>query len=509
LEERLKNHPEYPSLSSVSYVLDTLKISNLAIDIGYERLHEITTPCLAALTIEGGIFVLVKSIKNGFIEWWHSEDEIKIETVESFRTHWQGIILLAESNEESGDENYKNSRNQEVMQQIFRITFITLALVVGASGLYLTFLEHTSVFVLMLLFTKLAGILVSSLLLWHLIDNQNPFLKNVCQINNSTDCNSVLNSEVATIGGILSWSEVGFFYFSGSFIAITLSGQENAITQVLAYLNLLALPYTIFSIYYQTWRIKKWCILCVFVQILLWVEFSLFFTNSSFRLPFIWNVQTVVTLLFSFGIPVIIWYLLQPIFKDAIQFKSTQQALRNFQKNPTIFSYLLSREFEMISIPDTMPTLSIGEESASNTLIVVTNPYCGACKRKHKIIKKLIEENSTTFRGKFIFSSFDSEKEVFSIFTNHLFAIDISQRLKALDIWFEMEKPDFDTWKAKFPVGTDENLSIVNVVEQHQEWVQKSEINYTPTFYVNNRLLPRYYKIEDFANIAHFYLNPI
>ena len=72
-----------------------------------------------------------------------------------------------------------------------------------------------------------------------------------------------------------SWSEIGVaYFFTNTFIAVYV---EDWLPYVYV-LNLLSLPYPIWSIGYQKFVAKKWCILCVIVQI---VILSIFIYNLN------------------------------------------------------------------------------------------------------------------------------------------------------------------------------------------------------------------------------------
>jgi hypothetical protein len=82
---------------------------------------------------------------------------------------------------------------------------------------------------------------------------------------------------------LISWSEIGLFYFVGGFISLLVAGEQAAsILLILAWMNVAALPYTIFSIYYQWGVAKQWCILCLTTQVLLIAEFIAAFLLGSF-----------------------------------------------------------------------------------------------------------------------------------------------------------------------------------------------------------------------------------
>ena len=55
LKDKLENHPEFPSLSSVEEVLQSFGINTLAIHVSSDELSEVPTPCIAPLYIEKGV----------------------------------------------------------------------------------------------------------------------------------------------------------------------------------------------------------------------------------------------------------------------------------------------------------------------------------------------------------------------------------------------------------------------------------------------------------------------
>lgn len=75
-----------------------------------------------------------------------------------------------------------------------------------------------------LLTTKFIGSIISGLLLWQSIDKNNPFIQTLCQAGGKmSDCNNILSSKAAQFTDWLSWSEIGFFYFASSFLALIIN----------------------------------------------------------------------------------------------------------------------------------------------------------------------------------------------------------------------------------------------------------------------------------------------
>ena len=80
----------------------------------------------------------------------------------------------------------------------------------------------------------------------------------------------MLETGASSFFGIFSWSEVGLTYFSVSLLSILMF--PASIIYVAA-CNVCCLPFTVWSIWYQRFRAKAWCTLCVSVQCTLWLLF--------------------------------------------------------------------------------------------------------------------------------------------------------------------------------------------------------------------------------------------
>lgn len=275
----IQNHPDYPSIAAIGDCLTDMSVENYTYKIDKATYQDrLLFPFVAHFPEKGGRFVLVSAIEGTQIFY---SDEFTTEGVlseEEFLKRWDGIALHAEPTSKSGEANYTQNRFKEILKSLLAPTAIlSLAIL-----LYLAFAKqgaNGSILVLSIL--KLSGIGVSVLLLMQSLNANNPFIKNLCTLNGKNDCNAILKSDAAKVTSWLSWSEVGFFYFTGSFLSLLFAPTSISL---LAWLNLFALPYTIYSITYQ-YRNTNWCVLCCSVQALLVLEAVTFLStqNTGFR----------------------------------------------------------------------------------------------------------------------------------------------------------------------------------------------------------------------------------
>lgn len=90
-----------------------------------------------------------------------------------------------------------------------------------------------------------------------------------------------MDMKVSKLFGVFSWSEVGFGYFSVSLASLLLFPH---MWPALALCNVCCLPYTVWSIWYQRFRARHWCTLCVGVQSTLWALFFCYLSGGWLRL---------------------------------------------------------------------------------------------------------------------------------------------------------------------------------------------------------------------------------
>lgn len=503
IADRLHEHIDYPSLNAISDTLSFFKLDNHAIEIPVSELHLVPTPCIASLYIAGGTFVVINNVENGFVKWWHNEKGKCQDSIASFSEKWQGILLLAQATKESREKDYQDNKRKEIFNLAFRIGYLVDVIAVFIASIYIFFTVHSnfSLFLLFVATIKFLGTIISILLLWHLFNKDNPFVRKICKIGGKTDCNAVLNSKASKINNELSWSEIGFFYFLGSLLAMLFSFSNNEIIKALAFINLAALPYTAFSIYYQGIVLRKWCILCVLIQILLWAEFSLFYFAHGFHLPLILSFSDILFLFITLTSPILIWFSFKPIIQKAFQTDSLKNKLKAFQNDPIIFRHLLLRQPRMFDLYSNMNIIEMGNSSAPNILTVVSDPYCSVCSEKHTLIKDLIKSNSNNLKCQIIFVATNIPDDIRGKFVRHLYSLEESERILALNDWFDMEEKEFARWAKRFPVHKI-CKKAVETVTSYVIWNFKSGIKATPTFFINGYKLPEVYQIEDFKRIA-------
>ncbi|PLK46122.1 vitamin K epoxide reductase family protein [Emticicia sp. TH156] len=498
VEETLKNHPDYPSLLATSDALNEWHIENVALQIKPEQIAALPVPFLTHLYLEGGIFALVKDVKDDAVEWIHPKQGIKREKKQDFLRKWNGVALMAETTEASGEKNYDENRKKEFIENLRIPTLLigTSLLIIGLFIYSFTTDWHYNA----LLATKFTGVIISGLLLWQGIDKNNPFINSLCQAGGKANCNAILSSNAAQVTSWLSWAEVGFFYFAGGFIALLIN---PASVFLLWAVGATALVYTIWSVYYQAFVAKQWCPLCLAIQSLFIIEFLLHIKFlPQLKLHFANIVFTdIAAVLYGLAAAVLVWLFLKPLIQKSHQVSPLKNDLRRFKNNPDLFLSLLQKQPEMPFVPLNMDTIMVGNPNAEHTITMVTNPFCQPCAKTHKIVEELLFTNQN-LKCQVIFLASNHKDDKRGIVARIILSLPKDQQANALHQWYENEERNIEKWQTQ--LGTIGNEKTENIIEQHKTFCEVAKVEATPTLYLDGYKLPQQYRLTDLKGILKY-----
>ncbi|TFF37318.1 vitamin K epoxide reductase family protein [Mucilaginibacter psychrotolerans] len=506
LKKEIEEHPDFPSLLSISDVFTTYGIENEGVKIELDKFADIPCPYIAQLKgvkHRDSFFSVVKSFDLTQVTFFDPEkSQWCVSQKEKFLERCVGIVLLAEAGPRSGERGYAQIRTRERRKQLFQ--FLTLSFIPALAILtgVLAFMTDGIGAMFPFLFTILvvAGIAVSSLLLWYEVDQHNPFLQQICSSGKKTNCSAILKSKASHVMGI-SWSVLGFSYFAGMFLLLFFGGITNSVTEsVCAWISGFASVYIVFSVYYQ-WRIaKQWCLLCLSIQAILGLQLITAIAGGwygmfhSSNLSLDWIIKAMVSFAISFF--TINFFL--PALKKAKEANRLNTQLQRLKHNPEIFEALLSKQ-KYLSVSTAGLGITIGNPDAKNTLIKVCAPYCGPCSKAHPLIEDLLDNNSDV-KLQIIFNSYGHGYDTGAIPAKHLLAIAESGNelmiRHALDDWYLPEEKNYEKFAVKYPLNgaVERQVSKINAM---RDWCDQTDITSTPTFFINGRELPDKYTVAD------------
>ena len=232
-----------------------------------EALAKLPVPFLAD-TPDG--FAIVTAVGDTSVTYRSQHKEFTAPASE-FASGWNGIALIASAGTSSAEPDYFRHHVGELAASVKKWILVALAVALPVLALWSSGLcKAWSAWVLLLL--DCAGLYFSWMLVQKSLGIRSVAADAFCSVIEEGGCDEIARSEASSFMGIFKWSEVGLAYFSVS-LAIMLI--YPGMLPVLAAVNILCLPYTVWSIWYQRFKAKTWCTLCVCVQCTLWL---LFFT---------------------------------------------------------------------------------------------------------------------------------------------------------------------------------------------------------------------------------------
>ncbi len=250
---------------------------------------EITSLTPPFLARTGGGFVIVTEVDHCIVSYI-TEGIGESMPLDSFLQAWNGTVFLAFPNEKSAEPELSVHRRDRFIARAKKwiltagALFLFMYLFIG-NGVY----RHISTLLVTLL--DIAGLYLTYMLVQKSLKISNHAADRMCGVLQEGGCDSILETKASKFFGIFGWSEVGFTYFSVSLMTLLLFPQW---TCYLALCNACCLPFTFWSIWYQKFRAKIWCTLCVSVQCTLWLLFFCYLGGGWFKDIFPLKIQFFV-----------------------------------------------------------------------------------------------------------------------------------------------------------------------------------------------------------------------
>ncbi|HCT29364.1 MAG TPA: hypothetical protein DIW31_01205 [Bacteroidales bacterium] len=490
-EFQLLSHPSYPSLHSITGVLDHFSIKNYALEIpkSFEALALLPSNFLAFIkTDDYSGFVLASKQEFGF-QLFFDDSKKQVMLFNNFLDAWTGVIVIIEDEVQEIKHDVKKARFSNV---IFYIVPIVL--------LAISFYYKATLFQTTHLLLSIIGAVICILIVQHEMGLHSVILEKFCsQENKRTSCDAVLNSKGATLFKVFKFSDIGIIYFASlifSWILVTISKTSfNPIVLITG----LAIPFTFFSIFYQYKVVKKWCLLCLSVVLVLWLQAtSLLFLDLN-KTVLSLSVESLTLTAFSFFASFALWQFISPRLKKEQELRTLKIDHFKFKRNFNIFKSLIARTEKINTTIENIHELVLGNTSNNSPIeiVVITNPLCGFCKEAHKLVENLLLRADYNIRIIIRFNvstDFNSTDTKIAMRLIEIYSKESEQKcLEALhDIYSNYNPTD---WLQKW--GEALEIRNTHTIVKAKEWCKQNNINFTPEILVNGKSFPSEYNRTD------------
>ena len=491
VKEALKSHSNYPTFKSICDTLNEWNIEHYPLKYQTEEIMEISAPYIVHFRNGGGQIAFVSDISNDKVTFYESYRSKREITAKEYLERCSGAVILLNPDERSGEKDYRSKfQNELINNAIIPLTILTFLLfTILASVNSFTSGEALSDKINLLLFlTKSAGILLSVLLILHEFEVHLSLTDKLCHLNKATNCNTVLNDKASKVFGWFGWADTGIVYFTGGLLFLFLNLNEQGLF-LLAILSALSLPYPLFSIYYQGFVLKKWCTMCLGVQLILIVEFILLIPRFS---QFSFAFNTLSDLILTFLVTGITYTLFILFTREKISNEMHYYKYLGFKKNPDIQRILLYNQVHN-DIPVIETSLVFGDKDARLKITAFLSLHCSHCARAFEMIKKMLKSGEKVSLNIVLITS---DTKILSFLYGNNKPGQEAESLNLLDQWFNADP--YSRTKITDGLCIPEDGDILNKVnEENSRLFKECNVIGTPTFFINGYMLPGQYDIDD------------
>lgn len=488
-------HPHKYNLLGLSQMLSDYGVENAAIKIKEKEndIFNIETPFIA---FTGSEFISVCEVTDDSVSYIAANGSASI-APKDFCQAWTGITLLAEPQSTSIEPNYKDNRRKELFSLIQKISLVSSIFLVFLFA-YISNSLYTNIGLTIELLIALSGVYIGYLLVQKQMHIHSQYADKICSLFKQSDCNDVLESKAAKLFGLIGWSEIGLGYFISNTLVLLFLPQ---FIYYLALINICALPYSLWSIWYQKYKAKQWCPLCLIVQGLFWAIFFVHITFGFIKMP-LFNVMDILIIFCLYLIPILTINILISKLGEAGKIEQITQEINSIKSDETIFFTLLKEQI-YYEVNKSTSNIIFGNPDGKILVTILTNPHCAPCAKMHSHIEELLKQNSDICI-QYLFTSFredldKSNKFLIAIYQNN----NIDETRKIYSDWFKKGKFEIESYFKKYKLNI-ENEKVETEFKKHELWKFNSGILSTPYILVNGYKLPDNYKIKDLIHFRNF-----
>ncbi|AXT19835.1 hypothetical protein D1817_08060 [Flavobacteriaceae bacterium] len=487
LSFQIESHPSYPSLHSITGVLDHFNIDNIALDvpINQETLSQLPNCFLAQIKDESGMSFVIVNNNNEVYNLISGDKKKQNVSSSEFLEKFTGIIVAVEKTE--GIELKKNDTSK------VNTILISLSLMLLA-GLFIKVSSSLSTAVYFLL--SAIGVYISRAIIKQELGEQSLLGDAFCSqsTNTGNSCNSVLSSKGAQFGRY-KLSDFSMIYFIGLLLSTLLLTLIASSLTIVFIFSLIAIPVTLYSIYYQYAVVKQWCFLCLSVTAVLWIQAALILSlnyNSIVLSNITLNALLVSS--FSFLSVFTIWNILSPNIKLIKELKESKIKYFKFKRDYSLFEALLNKSTVVDTTITGASEVVFGNPEAPLNITLITSPFCGHCKPVHTLIEQVLKKHSEEVQIHIRFSTHQDNTPLINITSRLLELYHTESKAKCLEAMHDIyggltSEQWFNKWGE-----TNNRAPYLNTLKLASEWCKDKNINFTPEILINGRSFPKEYE---------------
>lgn len=495
--EEAVSHPGFPSLSCISDLLNRHNLPHIVVRTTLDKIASIGYPVIAHLRTKE--FVIIRKIQQGQVYLKSCSQGQQKLSLSEFEQQWSHVALIPREAPPRKKISFSRFYTQLRFLTVSYPNSIKLMAGLLLTGWLLT--EHLVLgsawpfFLLTLI--NLSGLYISSELFLQEHQKDLFSLKAFCRIGQHIDCNQVTSSSYARLFHTFSWAEIGMAYFISVLAVLSLKPLFFSPTTFAVYL-LTALPFTGWSLIVQIFLLRKFCLLCCTIVLLIWgnalTVLTSFSAAAAFSLPYFLFTGTIFIAALLF---IHLYTLYQKTGQKLNQLRHEQRLLKY---KPEILHSLLNATGLQCNLSGC--SLSLHSSAHSFCITLYLSLFCSHCGRAVSLLKKAIHDYPD-FSYRLIYYT-PAEQETREII-RYLLQLHASSPEETftdiLDEWYQAPEKTLNFLQSRFPLAappeTDQTFQAM--LRFNREY----PLTHTPTLIINNSIFPENYSAENLPEILY------
>lgn len=464
------------SLRGISDALDALHINNEVYQFPTEYLNKLNAPFIAVTQSSEDPFYIVHKIEEKYITLTNTHTKTVQINKQAFLQKWTGGVLFAEVTEKTIQDNaywLKNITYWIKKHSLLLATLIIITLILSNMP--------NSIGMPVYLCSLFTGFFISSIILYkETIDNR--ILHRFCHIGKIINCNTVLQSKGSHIKG-MGLGELSLLYFTILFLFTLVESDFYAVSIIC---NIAAIAFTVYSIVYQLFILRKGCMLCMLINLIIWSNWIiLYFLRGQFN--HIMSFHSLLSFAAISCICLIGWTQIKLLIKANEEKRELKARFTSLLK-PETFQTLLSLETQ-IKVLIKKDITVCNHVTSKNHLTIITNPNCKNCAKIHSDIKEI--------------SPYISISLVLLTYPKDIQGEKIAQMIIAAysTYGWKVAMRLLEEWHQTHQIKKEHRYDITNDALQlwkdQQIYCWQQNIYQTPSIIINDHYLPNIYSLKD------------
>lgn len=490
LSEKIKDVPYPTSMYGLGMVLSMYNVQNRCVRLKDKKeLQSVEKPCVV---IYDGSFSIINDATPEKVEFMDSRGNVREIQWGEFEDNWDGVVMLMQVDENSHEPDFEKHEKDERKSKFKNLALMGCAALLLVSAIALNPLNESFQWWMLLLINGL-GIGVSYMLLQKQLNIPNRFADKLCGVVKESHCEDVTNSDGASFFGLVKLSEIGTGFFAVNLISLLFFPN---VLFPLAVVAACVLSFSFWSLWYQKFKAKSWCVLCLITLALMWLQAAVYLIGGTYTNGATWNWMYAFGLLAGYGIAVISTNRLMAALEKWKEDRSGHSDYNYLKAQEPVISIYerMSQRFD--TSKDNCTSLIFGNPDAPRHFTVFSNPYCGPCGMMHGRIKDFPGNNISIG---YVMTYFSDELSAVNRYVIAAYQqLGPERTWKLLTEWYDGGINQGVHFFDRLNLDID-NQDVISEFNKHDRWRQDDRLFGTPTVIYNRHEIVMPYSVEDYA----------